>query len=161
MLSLNLNTKFTGKGSTMRTPLSLLLLFLFLISTTAMATKLYKWTDEKGNVYYGQTKPTDFKAIEVNAPPPPPADSPDLNKPFAEQILGKDGGKSSGPAPSSDIDPATKASQCAKARNNLTNLQNNARVRTKNPDGSVRLLSDEEKEAKLKESQKQVDYYCN
>jgi hypothetical protein len=146
----------------MRTSLTLLTLFLLLTSTTAMATRLYKWTDDKGNVYYGQTKPTDYNAVEVNAPPPPPADSPDLNKPFAQQILGKDGDKPAGSgAASSDIDPATKASQCAKARNNLSNLQNNSRVRIKNPDGSVRLLTEEEKQAKFKESQKQIDYYCN
>ena len=161
MLSLNLNTKYTGKGSIMRTPLTLLLLFLFMSSTSVMATKLYKWTDEKGNVHYGQTKPTDYKAIRVNAPPPPPSDAPDLNKPFAEKILGKGGDQSSSPAPSTDMDPDIKASQCAKARNNLTNLQNNSRVRVQNPDGSVRLLTDDEKQAKLKESQKQIDYYCN
>jgi len=125
-----------------------------------MSSKLYKWKDDKGNVYYGQTKPTEYESVEVNKPPPPPADAPDLNKPFVEQIRGKNQGDAAKPD-TSQMDPGTKASQCAKARNNLTNLQNNSRVRVKNPDGSVRLLTDDEKQDKLKESHKQVDYYCN
>jgi hypothetical protein len=145
----------------MRTSFTLTILFLLLNSTAAMSTKLYKWVDDKGNVYYGQTRPTEYEAREVNAPPPPPTDAPDLNKKYAEQILGKNKSASEKSQTSSDMDPDIKASQCAKARNNLTNLQNNARVRVKNPDGSVRLLNDEEKQAKLKESQKQIDYYCN
>jgi hypothetical protein len=125
-----------------------------------MSAKLYKWKDEKGNIHYGQTKPTEYESAEVNKPPPPPANAPDLNKPFAEQIRGKNQGDQTKPD-TAQMDPGTKASQCAKARNNLTNLQNNSRVRVKNPDGSVRLLTDDEKQDKLKESQKQIDYYCN
>lgn len=144
----------------MRTSLTLLSLFLLLTSTTVMSAKLYKWKDEKGNIHYGQTKPTEYESAEVNKPPPPPANAPDLNKPFVEQIRGKNQGDPAKPD-TAQMDPGTKASQCAKARNNLTNLQNNSRVRVKNPDGSVRLLTDDEKQDKLKESQKQIDYYCN
>ena len=144
----------------MRTLFSLIALTLLLTSTAAQSTRLYKWTDDKGHVYYGQTKPTEFEFMEVNAPPPPPIDSPDLNKPYADQIRGKTtepAGSKTKQATSSADDRAAK---CKIARENLTALQTNPRIRVANPDGSASIMSEETRQQKLTESKKQIDYYC-
>ena len=143
----------------MRTSLTLLSLFLLLTSTTVMSAKLYKWKDEKGNIHYGQTKPTEYESAEVNKPPPPPANAPDLNKPFAEQIRGKNQGDPAKPD-TAQMDPGN-LDVALDLVNQVRNRAANEANWVKNPDGSVRLLTDDEKQAKLKESQKQIDYYCN
>lgn len=141
----------------MRTLFSLIALTLMLSSTAAYSLGVYKWTDEKGHVYYGQTKPTDFKFSEVNAPPPPPMDSPDLNKPFADQIRSKATG--SKPPPPAET-AQSKAAKCKIARTNLTQLQTNARIRLANADGSATIMPEDQRQAKIAESKKQIEFYC-
>jgi len=70
----------------MQVSYKLIALSLLLASTSALATRVYTWEDSTGQVYYSQTKPTDFEYKEVDPPPPPPSLAPDLNKPFEEQI---------------------------------------------------------------------------
>lgn len=145
---------------------TLITLTLLMGSSAALATKLYKWKDDKGRIHYGQTKPTEFKFEVVDAPPPPPANAPDLNAPFAEQIRGKSTGSTGGTstetteASGDASNPDDKKAQCAKAKNNLSQLKSQARVKVKNADGSFGLLSEEDKQAKIKEAQKQIDYFC-
>ena len=152
--------KFLRNIAMMRTLITSLGVLLLLTSTAAMSTRLYKWQDERGNWYYGQTKPTEYDYQEVNAPPPPPANSPDLNKPFADQIRGKSGSPS-GTSASSSESPESRAAKCQTARTNLQQLLDNPRIRTRNADGTSGIMGEDQRQAKIAESRKQIEYYCN
>ena len=116
----------------------------------------YKWVDENGRVHYTQTKPSHTPSQELGAPPPPPSDSYDLNKPFADQI--RAAGQPSGRTP-----PASQTAnpdQCALARANLNALQNNARVRYQDQDGNLVIMPEDVRQQKLRETQEHIGEYC-
>ena len=144
----------------MRILFSLIVLTLMLSSTAIHSADVYKWTDEKGNVYYGQTKPKDYKFTAVNAPPPPPLDSPDLNKPFADQIRGKAKESASDKKPQSEMSADDKTRNCKAAQTNLNQLQTNPRIRVKNADGTSAVMPEDQRQAKMAESKKQIEYFC-
>ena len=51
---------------------------LTLITFSAMADKVYKWTDADGNVHYGDRPPVDAQRQEMQLRRPPAVD-PDVN----------------------------------------------------------------------------------
>ncbi len=142
----------------MKQALAITVISLSLCSFAANS-KLYKWVDDKGQVNYSQTKPTDFKASEVNAPPPPPSDAPDLNKPFADQIRSKSTSKN-GSSSSSSTGNNSNDDACETARKNLSALQNNARIKYKDTKGETVIMPDDVKKQKVEESQEQVKQFC-
>jgi len=69
--------------------------------------------------------------------------------------------------PEPAVDPQTKAQQqaareqnCQLAKQRLSQLENHPRIRYKAADGSVRVMSEEEKQAKLMETRKMMDEMC-
>jgi len=135
-------------------------LTLLLVSTTALHAELYKWNDENGQIYYSQTKPLDYKYEVVGPPPPPPTFAPDLNKPFEEQIRDSIKKQPQKPEAESAEDKKIRAARCEKLKDNLMKLETYGRIRSLNPDGSFSSMTDEEKQEKISESQKQIDLDC-
>ncbi|MCW8964847.1 MAG: DUF4124 domain-containing protein [Gammaproteobacteria bacterium] len=143
----------------------LIALSLLLVSTSTFSIELYKWKDENGRVHYGQVKPTKYKSLEIDAPPPPPSFAPNPNKPFTdaiEQSLEADKMKDHQRQQAKQQAAQKKAdkAECAKARDNLQQMQTFRRARTTNPDGSVSMMSEEDRQGKIKEAQELVDQYC-
>jgi hypothetical protein len=129
-----------------------LLVSLLLIAplVSAQATKLYKWTDEQGTVHYSQIPPTERQAevITPEAPPPaqPEAEAKDTTKP------------PEGISESQAANMKIKQQNCEAAQKNLRIYQSSAKVLQ--PDGTEITLSDEMREAKIKETQQQIKFYC-
>jgi len=141
-----------------RTPYTLILMALLLTSTANLSAELYKWRDYDGQVHYSQKKPTEHDYQVVNAPPPPSLIPPDPGQPDTGQKSDNSRKKS---ASSSGTDTSAEQKQCETARRNLKGLQTFSRVRYKNSSGESVVMSQEMKEAKIEESKKQVDFYCN
>lgn len=136
---------------------------LLAMSATAMASQVYKWVDAQGVTHFSAQPPQGQDATSVNtaAPPPKPA--------VAEE-------KKAAPTFESIADPeqaaidekvkqdiaakeAERKKYCADVRTNLSQLENNPRVRTE-VDGEVRRLSEEERQSRISEAQKAIAENC-
>ena len=135
---------------------TLLLMTIFVFSASAFAG-LYKWTDNEGNVHYSQKPPKNQQFKRLKAPPPAPANAKPLY-PSQSTNNSKTGntGKTTKETEKAKI---LKAENCAKARKNLSNYQVHRRIKDK--DGNVKIISDDDRAAKIANANKDVEHYCN
>ena len=141
-----------------------LLLGAMLIAVSLSANAVfYKWVDAKGVTQYSQSPPpfghyqemrSSLPVADTDAQPPeetspPPQDS------------------ATGPAAAAPPDDQQQARQqaareknCQLAKQRLSQLENHPRVRYTAADGSVRVISEEEKQTKLMETRKMMDEMC-
>ena len=131
---------------------------LLALSTSALASQVYKWVDDKGVTHFGAQPPQDLEATAINTATPPPRPSP------AE------------PAPAADpqqqaIDEKVKAQvaeqeaerkkYCENARTNLAQLENNPRVRIQGNDGELRRIGEDERQERIAELKKSITENCS
>ena len=140
----------------------LIVLSLVFVSATVLSNPQYRWKDENGQIHYGQTKPTEYEYTEVNAPPPPPAYSPDINKPFENEIRKSGVTKTPSQAQqASDAKDRKKiAKQCQKLKDNLILLKTGRRIKVHDPDGNVSIVTEEQRQTKITNAEKQIADYC-
>lgn len=119
-------------------------LFLALAgAATAAPEKVYKWTDEKGVVHYGQQPPSEAKAEAIS-----------VRKGYT--------------APEADAAPPTEAERkaaeeaefCRVATHNFQALSGDGDVKRRDEYGVERILTPEEKAAERDRAQKAMDAYC-
>jgi len=130
-----------------------LLLMSISISQTALAEKVYTWTDAKGVVHFGERPPKDVKATLVktrtgHSDPTPAQTAAAQPKPAAETAAAKQ--------QASLKDPE----RCAQAKENLTILNSVARIKTTNADGVAVYLTEEDKAKQRETTQLVVDQAC-
>jgi hypothetical protein len=135
---------------------------LLAMSATAMASQVYKWVDAQGVTHFSAQPPQGQESTSVNTAAPPP-------KPEVEE-------KKAAPTFDSIADPeqatidekvkrevAAKEAQrkkyCADVRGNLSQLENNPRVRIE-IDGETRRLSELERQNRITEAQKSITENC-
>ncbi|WP_028623042.1 DUF4124 domain-containing protein [Pseudomonas sp. Ant30-3] len=136
---------------------SMFLIASLLIGPACMAGQIYKWVDAQGVTHFGAQPPQGQEASTVT-PSAPPA-----SKPLSSQ----------GSSPIGDqqaIDRKVKrqvAEQqaelkvfCEQARTNLAQLQNNPRVR-EDVEGEMRRLSEEQRNERITEAQRQIKENCS
>lgn len=154
------------------------LLALALGASAAHAAKFYKWTDDKGVTHYTiDPPPPGAKSSEVRiktqsysdpeetaADPkagaarpgtgPAGAGKPPAAKKGDGKGEGKDGAKK-------DAKPAPEqyAEKCKALRSNLQSMEEHARVKVQEG-GETRVLTDEEKAARLDATQREIKAYC-
>ena len=123
---------------------------------------VYKWTDDKGITHYTQYKPLKYKSELVDAPPPPPSSAPDLNKPYAEQInqVGQQRRQQQAASKASASKDDFNAQQCSTAKKNLNMLRSEGRVSFIDSSGEKVYFTDEQKQSRIQEAQKQIEFYC-
>jgi hypothetical protein len=126
-----------------------------LASGSALAGKLYKWTDEKGLVHYSEHKPVNLNSEVIKTktghsdPVPPVATTP---------------------VPTGDTKAAAEADtkaalkdpeRCASARKNQETLKTFARIKVKGDNGEYRYLTPDEQKQKIGEANKAIEESCN
>lgn len=133
---------------------------LLALSTTAMASQVYKWVDAQGVTHFGAQPPQGQQATSINTatPPPKPAE-PEATATF----------DSDGDAQQEAIERKVKqqvAAQeverkkyCESVRTNLAQLENNPRVRVE-VDGEVRRLKEEERQQRIGEAKQAIAENC-
>ena len=129
---------------------------LIAISPVSMATQIYTWVDEQGVTHFDAQPPQGREAATVVTP------SPSVDKPAALPRSNAIGDQQS-------IDKSVKkqvAEQqtqlkafCEQARTNLAQLQNNPRLREE-VDGEMRRLTDEQRQERTAEAQRQIAENC-
>lgn len=120
---------------------------------SALAAKVYTWTDSKGVVHYGERPPKDVKATLVNArtghsDPTPAQIAAAQPKPATE-------------APAEAAQTSLKnPERCAKAKDNLAILNSVARIKTQDASGTEVFLSEEDKTNQREAMQEIINQAC-
>ena len=133
---------------------------LLALSTTAMASQVYKWVDAQGVTHFGAQPPQGQQATTVNtaAPPPKPAEQqpaptfesisdPEqaaINEKVKQEVAAKE---------------AERKKYCESVRTNLAQLENNPRVRVE-MEGEVRRLTEEERQQRISEAKQSIADNC-
>ncbi len=132
---------------------------LLALSSSIMAGQVYKWVDADGVTHFGAQPPQGQPAETLNTAIAPP--KPAVTEKAAPEL--------SGEAEQREIDHKVKrqvAEQeaelqryCTTLRTNLAQLQNNPRLRVEE-EGSVRRLNEEERQARIGETQQKIADSC-
>ena len=133
---------------------------LLALSTGATAGQIYKWVDAQGNVHFGSQPPEGQQAAEVN----PNITQPKLSsekKPQAAAPTEDSEQESIDAKVKEDVakQEAERKKYCETVRTNLSQLQNNPRVRVEEK-GEVRRLTEEERQARIAETEKAIAENC-
>ena len=140
------------------------LIGLSLISTSVFAG-IYKWTATDGEIIYSQTPPpsgVDFEYVEN------PAESTDStsSRQSLEKIQNQlDESKAARDKKAVEQERVAESNQikqenCQQAKQNLTSLTSRGQVTVKEGD-LYRKLNEEERQAKIKETENAIQEYCN
>jgi hypothetical protein len=123
----------------------------------------YKWVDAKGVTQYSQSPPPSGHYQEMRSALP----ASDSNAQIPAETSAPAQDSATGPAPASPPDDQQQAQQqaareknCQLAKQRLSQLENHPRIRYTAANGSVRVMSEEEKQAKFVETRKMVDEMC-
>ncbi|MEJ5208839.1 MAG: DUF4124 domain-containing protein [Lysobacteraceae bacterium] len=134
-------------------PILPLALMLLASGSVALASEVYRWTDERGVVHYSDTPPDSSKFERVNvrtgATRSDPEPEPEVTAETTASI-----------AQVSAEDAATRARHCDTARRNLIALNSSLDV-TGEFEGESRLLTAEERQDQIDRNQRLVDRYCD
>ena len=126
------------------------------LSAACLAAPIYKWVDAQGVTHFDAQPPPGQSGTTVITPPSPPVKAP---SPRVGNVIGDQ----------QAIDQQVKkqvAEQqeqlkvfCQQARTNLAQLQNNPRLREET-EGAMRRLTEEERQARIVETEKQIADNC-
>lgn len=113
--------------------------------STAYGAKLYKWTDDAGNVHYTQTPPSEHDTIVEESDAP----HAEANTPIPEDEILK----------ATDIDAMQqRVSRCTKLEQELTAYRDHSQIT--DSDGNTVVVSDEMREAKIMEISAELKQNC-
>jgi cytoskeletal protein RodZ len=149
----------------MSTFMKRLLLGAMLIAVSLSAhSAFYKWVDANGVTQYSQSPPPSGHYQEMRS-----------SLPAGDTNAERQSAETSSPSQGSPTDPvaaappddkqqarkqAAREQNCQLAKQRLSQLENHPRIRFTAADGSVRVMSEEEKQVKLMETRKMMDEMC-
>ena len=139
-----------------------LIYLVLLCSLPLHAGTIKKWTDEEGNVYYGDSPPLSVKSENVrvlSAPSNPGKALPRLGSPENDnQNTAAGAADSSGEAGKVPADQAKIA--CDRAKEDLEVISRSSRIRLRAADGSTRYMTTEEIEERKLQAEADVKQFC-
>jgi hypothetical protein len=139
---------------------------LVLTVPAAAAQGAYLWYDADGNAVYSQSPPPGGQPSRLVKPPPPPAESPEVAKERLNQRLQRfednreDEALAEEKVQEAKSEAAAAQQRCTEARRNLELLDSSVRRRFQMPDGSVRRLTEEERQPRRAEYEKIIAEDC-
>lgn len=136
----------------------LLLALSMAAGLSAQAAQIYKWVDAQGVTHFDSTPPAGQQSAPVDMQRPPLSGSvaaPPMPEPDARQQAIDNRVKQE----VSDAE-AKRNAICEVMRTNLAQLKNNPRVRVP-AEGGFKRMNEEERRARIAESQKAITDYCN
>ncbi len=151
--------------------LPLLAVLLLAPLPLAAADTIYKWIDEQGTVHYGERPPHGVDAVEVlvssgprrsttevAATPDPAFAPPNPDQPNAAQQQREQRAER---LAEQREEEARLAAACQAHKSRLEQMIPRAKIVLQNPDGTSRMLEDEERQAMIDEAQAFVDENCD
>ncbi|MGP0174352.1 DUF4124 domain-containing protein [Pseudomonas sp. NCHU5208] len=131
---------------------------LLALSTSTLASQVYKWVDDKGVTHFGAQPPQGQEATTINTANPPPHSvapaepAPEVDK--QQQAIDE---KVKDQVAKQE---AERKKYCENARTNLAQLENNPRVRIEGDDGELRRIGEDERQESIAELKKSIDENC-
>ena len=129
---------------------------------SAVSAEIYQWTDENGQTVFSQTLSPEaaHKVVKPKFGKESPAAIEKLKAQTAppkgaQEDAGKTVEKPKAPT------AAEKKANCAKGRDILTQLETSTRLRVKNEKGELSYLPEEERQKRIKDSQKSIQSWCH
>jgi len=128
---------------------------LFALAALGANAQVYKWTDEKGQVHYGEQPPPEAKTTTINVPPPaspgaPPA-APAADKPKAAEPGDRVGYNT----------PKDKAERCKYEKQQLEVINSGSPIEFLNEKKERDILPPEKREAAKKQVEANIKTYCS
>lgn len=133
---------------------------LLALSSSAMAGQVYKWVDAQGVTHFGAQPPQGHSAQTLNTATPPP--KPVETAPAGAALTGESEQRAIDQKVKKQVaeQQAERQRYCTTLRTNLAQLQNNPRVRVEE-EGEMRRLNEEERQARISETQKKIGDTCD
>ncbi|OUR87431.1 hypothetical protein A9Q81_25990 [Gammaproteobacteria bacterium 42_54_T18] len=156
------------KKTNIQTIVTTALLFLTLLfASAAQAKSYYKWIDERGVTHYGSQPPAAYinSAIKINVSSSTPSGKAaaqtkiDARKKKMNEKPPVDKTNSVEQQAQKEQDETNKKN-CDIYRKNITLIGQNNRIREKNDEGAVVMLSEEERQARLKKAKDFISEFC-
>ena len=136
---------------------------LVMISVSLNAGEILKWTDEDGNVFYGDAPPIDAKAEPVRvirAPSNPGRALPRLGGNTGTNSNDSGGNRNASNQQAGNVPEDQAKIACQYARDDLKVIKRSNRIRVKSADGSERYMTSEEIAARKETAEEDVSRYC-
>lgn len=138
---------------------------LSLLFATATFADTYKWVDKDGQINYSQQAPRNVTATIIKAPAPPAIDPNAAQQQIDELINQQHSAEQmrSEQHNQKKIEAQNKVNQesnCKIAQQQLQQYQNNPGSKSIDADGNVTRLTEDERQQKIQESQKNIIKYC-
>nr|WP_024309376.1 MULTISPECIES: DUF4124 domain-containing protein [unclassified Pseudomonas] len=130
------------------------------LSTTAMASQIYKWVDDKGVTHFGAQPPQGQESTTINTAAPPPRSTSSAPSPSVEEQLDPEQAAIDKKV-KEDVakQEAERKQYCENARTNLAQLENNPRLRV-DDGGEVRRIDENERQERITELKKSIAENC-
>lgn len=147
-------------------PLICVLLALSQAPWAAQEKTIYKWFDDTGETHYTQVPPQNRK-YEIIHQAAPPAENPQkIRNNLQEQVQAMDKVEEERAEQKMDAEQWARIQKlrrenCATAKQNLANLHQGGQKAFMTPDGQVIRLTDEERQRRIDEANKQIEENCN
>ncbi len=142
-----------------------LLCLLCLLWQGGAAAQIYQWKDAQGRTHFSQTPPPSGSYTERRLPPSPPpsTDSAERMERLIEQQkqARKTREEQKKKAQQEEKNRKIREQNCQTARNLLTTLQSRPRIRMTAADGSMTILTEEQRQARIEEARKRVKEFCD
>jgi hypothetical protein len=138
-----------------------------LLASPVMAD-IYKWKDARGVTNYSAEPPanaTDVVRVKVSGKMPSDSEAAVQNlekqREDTKKAQEKEAKKPATPASTADKKtPEKYTERCKQYQDNMKTMQEHAQIRVTENNGEVRTLTDEEKQAKMDETQRQMKAFC-
>ena len=140
------------------------LIWAFALSSQSMGTGIYKWVDEQGNVQYTQTPPPDKPATRFETRPEP-VDSEGALEKLEQQkdksdAFFKERDTQAKEQEKAGQEAAKLSEQCARARENLKQLETTNRLFRPNEAGDRVKMTEEDRQAGIATAKSQIEEFC-
>ena len=138
-----------------------LLFPVIFIACNSYAAGIQKWVDENGQVHYGDSPPaqTQTESISVSRPPSNPGKPLPRFSTQQEQEAAEAGNPDNKPPAETSEEQAQDA--CEQAQKDMKVINRSKRIRLKQADGTVRYMTAEEIEERRKQTEEDIQQFCN
>lgn len=135
---------------------------LLALTSTAMASEVFKWVDAQGVTHFGAQPPQGQQSTTINTAVPTPSGKPaqaepaptfesiadpqqaEIDKKVKQEVAAKE---------------AERKQYCLDIRTDLSQIENNPRVRV-DVDGEVRRITEEERQKRITDAKKAISDHC-
>lgn len=135
------------------------------VVTLSWGGGIYRWVDEKGVTHFGEKPPAPGVGEKIRVNSQSPSSTPKQESAAPATNPSAPTGKGAPSEPALDPEVAKAQAEIAKKNceiytTNLRVLKENARIREAATDGQVKMLSEEEKQSRIKEAEKYLADNC-